>query len=109
MAENLHEILTEKRGRTFYKAIDGESKKNVERMWKASSISMWNIVNQLGKHFSGGSLVNSLKERKLFSDPMNRNRFDLIFVMCHWNCSTIENPRCLNSAAYETILYNSID
>ena len=36
MAENLHEILTEKRGRTFYKAIDGESKKNVERMWKAS-------------------------------------------------------------------------
>ena len=56
----------------FHKTIDVESKKNVEGMWKASSKCMRNIVDQLGKHdFSGGSVVNSLTERKLFSDQMD--------------------------------------
>ena len=32
-----------------------------------SSETMWNIVNQLGKHdFSFGALVNTLKDMKLF-------------------------------------------
>ena len=32
-----------------------------------SSVTLWNIVNQLGKHdLSGGAVVNNLKYRKLF-------------------------------------------
>ena len=55
-------------------------------------------MNQLGKYdFSYGSVVNNLKERQLCSNPMNRNRFDLILVRRYWNFSTIENLRCLNS------------
>ena len=55
-----------------------------------SSISLYNIVNQLGKHdFSYGSIVNNLKDRKRFSDQMNRNRFDPIQVRRDWNCSIV--------------------
>ena len=44
-----------------------------------SSITMYNIVNQLGKNdFSCGLVVNNLKDRKFFFDQMNRNRFDSI-------------------------------
>ena len=44
-----------------------------------SSITMYNIVNQLGKNdFSCGLVVNNLKGRKFFFDQMNRNRFDSI-------------------------------
>ena len=40
---------------------------------------MCNIVNQLGKHdFSYGLVVNNLKDRKLFFEQMNGNRFDPI-------------------------------
>ena len=57
-----------------------------------SSISIWNIVNQLGKYdFSCGLVVNNLKERQLFSNKMNRNRFDLLHGWCYWNCLTIES------------------
>lgn len=41
-----------------------------------SSITMniWNIENKLGKHdFSYGSVVKNLKDRKFFSNQMNRN------------------------------------
>ena len=42
----------------------------------AFSISIWNIVNRLGKYdFSCGSAVNNLKERQLFSDQVNNNRY----------------------------------
>ena len=62
------------------------------------SIRIWNIVNQLGKYdFSCGSVVSNLKEKQLFSDKMNRNRFDLILARHYWNFSTTENLRCLNS------------
>ena len=44
-----------------------------------SSITMYNIVNQLGKNdFSCGLVVNNLKDRNFFFDQMNRNRFDSI-------------------------------
>ena len=40
------------------------------------SISIWNIVNRLDKYdFSCGSAVNNLKERQLFTDQVNNNRF----------------------------------
>ena len=99
---DLARILT-KRSQTFYKPVDvrsvtyaiGES---------ISSISIWNIMNQLGKYnFSSGSVVNNLKERHHFSELMNRNRFDLILARRYWNCSAIENLRCLNSAVNKTI------
>ena len=65
-------------------------------------ISMWNMANLLGKHdFSGGSFVNSVKARKLLSDQMNGNRFELILASCDWNC--MENLRCLDSAVNEII------
>ena len=68
------------------------------------SISIWNIGNQLGKYnYSCGLAVNNLKERQIFSDQMNRNRFDLILARRYCNCSTIENLRCLNSTADEII------
>ena len=47
--------------------------------------------------------VNNLKERQLFSNQMNRNRLDLILARRYYNCFTIENLRCLNSAANEII------
>ena len=69
-----------------------------------SSITMWNIVNQLGKHdFSCASMVNNLKDRKLFSHQMCRNRFDLILTRRGRNCPTMQNRRCLNSAVNEMI------
>ena len=38
---------------------------------------MCNIENQLGKcDFCYGSIVNNLKDRKFFSNYMNRNCFD---------------------------------
>ena len=38
-----------------------------------SSVTTLNIVNQLRKHdFSCGAVVNNLKDRKLFSDQMNK-------------------------------------
>ena len=48
----------------------------------------------IGKQL-GESVVNNLKERQLFSDQMNRNRFDLILARRYYNCSPIENLRCL--------------
>ena len=47
--------------------------------------------------FTCESVVNNLRE-KLFPAQMNRNRFDLILARNYWNCSTMENLRCLNSA-----------
>ena len=59
-----------------------------------SSITMWNIVNQLGKHdFSYASMVNNLKDRKLFSHQMCRNCFDVVLTRCGWNCPTMQNLR----------------
>ena len=49
MMESLLEILIKKRSQTFYKAIDVHSVRNVLGE-VISSISMWNIVNQLGMH-----------------------------------------------------------
>ena len=54
--------------------------------------------------FSCVSVVNNLKEMKLFSAQMNRNRIDLILARRYWNCSTMENLRCLKSALSEIIL-----
>ena len=53
---------------------------------KVSMIFTWEVV------------VNNLREKKLSSAQMNRNRFDLILARSYWNCSTMENLRCLNSA-----------
>ena len=33
--------------------------------------------------------ANNLKDRKLFSDQMNRNRFDSILARHNWSCSTM--------------------
>ena len=61
-------------------------------------------MNQLGKYdFSCASVVNNLKKRQLFSDQINRNHFDLVLARHYWDCSTIEDPRCLNSALNEMI------
>ena len=82
MVESLLEILTKKRShvQSVTNAI-GES---------IYSISIWNIVNQLGKYdLSCGSVVNNLKERQLFLYQMNRNRFDLILDRRYWNYSTM--------------------
>ena len=83
MVESLLEICDKRR--IFYKPVGLHSMITAieESIY---SISNWNIVNQLGKYgFSCGSVVNNLKERQLFSDQMNSNRFDLILA---------ENLRC---------------
>ena len=38
-----------------------------------------------------------MKEKKL-PTQVNRNHFDLILARRYWNCSTMENQGCLNSA-----------
>ena len=54
-----------------------------------SSITMWIIVNQIGKHdFSLESIVNNLKDKNFFSDEINRNSFNPILNRCDWNCFT---------------------
>ena len=50
MAESLPEKLTKKRSQTFYKLVDVHSMTNVVGK-NISSVSFWNIVNQLGKHY----------------------------------------------------------
>ena len=47
--ESLHEILTKRRSQTFYRPLDLNSVTNAAGEG-ISSISKWNIVNQLGKH-----------------------------------------------------------
>ena len=62
MVEKLLEILARRRSQTFYKPADVHFVTNVvgESIF---SITMSNIVNQLGKHvFSCGSVVNNIKE-----------------------------------------------
>ena len=89
----LPEILTKRRSQTFCKPVDVQSLTNAIDE-SISSISIWNIMNHLGKYdFSCGSVVNNLKERQIFSDHMNRNRFDSILATRYWSCSTIENLR----------------
>ena len=69
-----------------------------------TSISVWNIVNHLGKYdFSWESVVNNLKERQIFSNQMNINCLDLILARPSWNCSTVGYLRCLNPVLNETI------
>ena len=56
MVESLLEILSKRRSRTFYKPTDVQSVTNVVDEI-ISSISIWIIVNQLGKHdFSCGQI-----------------------------------------------------
>ena len=100
MVESLPEILTKRRSQTFCKPVDIHSVTIATREYFFNN----HTVNQLGKYdFSCGSVVNSLKERQLFSDQMNRNRFNLILARRYWNCSTIENLRCLNSVVNEIL------
>ena len=59
------------------------------------------IMNQLGKHGFSCDFFHcgiNMKDRKCFSDQMNRNHFDPILARCDWSCSTIENLKCLNFA-----------
>ena len=49
------------------------------------------------------SVVNNLKEKKLPAQ-VNRKRFDLILARRYWNCSTMENLRCLNSAVFAAMM-----
>ena len=51
MVERLLETLTKRRGQTFYNTADIQSATNdFGKSIFLSSISMWDIVNQLGKH-----------------------------------------------------------
>ena len=85
MVESLLEILTKRRGQTFYRSIDVHSVTNAMDE-SISLISIWNIVNQVGKYeFFCGSVVNNFIERQLFPDQMNRNCLDLILDSYYWN------------------------
>ena len=68
-----------------------------------SSISMWNILNQLVKHeFSCGLAVSNLKQKKTFSNQMNGNILYLVPARRDRSCCSIEKLRCSNSAVNET-------
>ena len=85
MVESLLEILAKRRGQTFYRSIDVHSVTNAIDE-SISLISIWNIVNQVGKYeFFYGSVVNNFIERQLFPDQMNRNCLDLILDRYYWN------------------------
>ena len=56
MVKSLLEILTKRRSQTFYKPIDVHPMENIVGE-SISSITIWNIVNQVGKHdFSCGQI-----------------------------------------------------
>ena len=58
-------INQKKKSGVSLKPVDVHSMTNVGE--SISSITMYNIVNQLGKrNFSYGSVVNNLKDRKIF-------------------------------------------
>ena len=100
MVESLLEILTKRRSQAFYKFIDIHYVTNV--LGKIIfSINMWNIENLQGLTFLCVSVVNILKGKKLFLAQMNRYRVDLILARRYWNCSTMENLRCLNTPVSE--------
>ena len=89
-------ITQKKKSDILQQAADFHSQTNVVGL-NISSIIIWSIVNQTGKHgFSCGSVVNNLKDRKLFSDQTNSNHFDPILTRREWNCSTVQNLTCLN-------------
>ena len=71
MVESLLEILPKRRSQMFYKPVDVHSMTNAKGE-SISSISTWNIVNQLGEYdFSYELVINNLKERQPFSDQIN--------------------------------------
>ena len=85
MLESLLETLSKRRSQVFYKPVDVHSLTNpIDK--SISSISIWDIVNQLGKYyFSCGLVVNNLTERQLFSDQINKNHLGLILARRYWN------------------------
>ena len=86
--ENLLEILTKRRSQAFKKVYRYPLYATNAVGESISSATMWNIMSRLGKHdFSLVSVVNNLKDGKLFSDQMNRNHFDPNFTKRDWNCS----------------------
>ena len=67
LVENLLEILTKRRIWKFYNSLDVYYLTNAAGEL-ISQITMWNMVNQLGKHdFSCVSVVNNVKDSKFFS------------------------------------------
>ena len=109
MIEDLLKILTKKKksGRFKIAYRCPVSKKCCRRVYFFN-----NHVGycKTGKHdFSCASQVNNLKDWKFFSHQMSRNRFDPVLTKRDWNCPTIQNLICLNSAANETIQYNNVE
>ena len=83
--------INQRRSQTICKPVDVHSGINAIGE-SISLISIWNIVNQLGKYdFSCESVAKNSKKRQLFSDQMNRNRFVLILARRYSYCSTIQN------------------
>ena len=83
MVKSLLEILTKRRSPAFCKPINSHAITNAidESIYL---ISMWNIVNQLGKYdFSRGLVENNLKERQLFSGQIH------LLFSCKRSMSTI--------------------
>ena len=109
MVESLLETLTKRRSQAFCKLTDVHSVTNAFDE-SFSSMNMWNIVKLLGKYdFPRVSVGNILKEKKLFPAQVNRYGFDLILVRRYWNCSNMENLRCLYSAVNEIILQSRLE
>ena len=52
---------------------------------------------------------NFTKDRKLFSDQINRKRFNAVLARHDWSCTTMENLRYLNSVVNEIIYYSKED
>ena len=78
-------LLREKRKSEALQAYSVHSLTNVMGE-SISSITMYNIVNQLAKHDNCcGSVVNNLKGRKIFTDQINRNSFGIILAWYGWN------------------------
>ena len=78
--ELTRDVNQKKKSDVSYQPVDIYSATNVGE--STSSITMYNIVDQLGEcDFSYGSAVNNLKDRDIFSDQMNRNRFDPISAL----------------------------
>ena len=71
-------------------------------------------MNQLDENYFScdffyHQVKNFTKDRKLFSDQINRKRFNAVLARHDWSCTTMENLRYLNSVVNEIIYYSNED
>ena len=67
------------------------------------------VENYFSCDFFYWQVKNFTKDKKLFSDQMNRKCFNAVLARRDWSCTTMENLTYLNSVLNEIIYYSKED